>query len=60
MRGTDTKGPTAAVRSVSRCNNLILSEGSLYNLKLLPQDLSEDAGLNRLVNLSDYYLLYKI
>lgn len=55
MRGTDTKGPTAAVRSVSRCNNLILSEGSLYNLKLLPQDLSEDAGLNRLVNLSDYY-----
>ena len=39
MRGTDSKGPTAAVKSVSRCNNVILSEGSLYNMKLLPQDL---------------------
>ena len=39
MRGTDTKGPTAAVKSVSHCNNVILSEGSLYNMKLLPQDL---------------------
>ena len=39
MRGTDTKGPTAAVKSVSCMNNLILSEGSLYNMKLLPQDL---------------------
>ncbi|HHV11109.1 MAG TPA: hypothetical protein GXX75_12595 [Clostridiales bacterium] len=41
MRGTDTKGPTAAVKSVSRCNNLLLSEGSLYNMKLLPQDLRD-------------------
>lgn len=41
MRGTDTKGPTAAVKSVSHCKNLILSEGSLYNLKLLPQDLRD-------------------
>lgn len=39
MRGTDTKGPTATVKSVARCNNLILSEGSLFNMKLLPQDL---------------------
>lgn len=42
MRGTDIKGPTAAVRSVSKCNNLILSEGSLYNMKLLPQDLRDE------------------
>ena len=41
MRGTDTLGPTAAVRSVSRCRNIILSEGSLYNMKLLPQDLKD-------------------
>ena len=41
MRGTDTKGPTAAVQSVSKCKNIILSEGSLYNLKLLPQDLRD-------------------
>ncbi len=41
MRGSDTKGPTAAVKSVARCKNLILSEGSLYNMKLLPQDLAD-------------------
>lgn len=41
MRGTDSKGPTAAVQSVSKCKNIILSEGSLYNLKLLPQDLKD-------------------
>lgn len=41
MRGTDIKGPTAAVKSVARCKNMILSEGSLYNMKLLPQDLKD-------------------
>jgi formate C-acetyltransferase len=41
MRGTDTKGPTAAVRSVAKCKNILLSEGSLFNLKLLPQDLRD-------------------
>ena len=41
MRGTDVLGPTAAVKSVSRCRNIILSEGSLYNMKLLPQDLKD-------------------
>ena len=41
MRGTDEKGPTAVVRSVSRCKNEILSEGSLFNMKLLPQDLKD-------------------
>lgn len=41
MRGTDVKGPTAVVKSVSRCKNLFLSEGSLFNMKLLPQDLRD-------------------
>ncbi|PLR86720.1 formate C-acetyltransferase/glycerol dehydratase family glycyl radical enzyme [Bacillus canaveralius] len=41
MRGTDTEGPTAAVKSVSKIRNVILSEGSLYNLKFLPQDLKD-------------------
>lgn len=39
FRGTDTLGPTAAVSSVSKLNLVLLSEGSLYNMKLLPQDL---------------------
>jgi len=39
MRGTDTKGPTAAVKSVSKIQNILLSCGSLYNLKFSPEDL---------------------
>lgn len=39
MRGTDLKGPTAAIASVSKINNVLLSCGSLYNLKFSPEDL---------------------
>lgn len=41
FRGSDTLGPTAAVNSVSKLNLVLLSEGSLYNMKLLPQDLKD-------------------
>lgn len=40
-RGTDTLGPTAAVSSVSKLNLKLLSEGSLYNLKMSPSDLKD-------------------
>lgn len=39
MRGTDKKGPTASIASVSKLNNILLSCGSLYNLKFVPEDL---------------------
>ncbi|CEP68205.1 Pyruvate formate lyase domain [Moorella glycerini] len=39
MRGTDKKGPTAAIASVSKLNNILLSCGSLFNLKFVPEDL---------------------
>lgn len=55
MRGTDIKGPTAALKSVAKLQNILLSEGSLYNMKLLPADLKNDKGLQNLVNLIDYY-----
>jgi formate C-acetyltransferase len=41
FRGTDTLGPTAAVNSVSKLRLVLLSEGSLYNMKLLPNDLKD-------------------
>jgi len=41
FRGSDTLGPTAAVNSVSKLQLVLLSEGSLYNMKLLPQDLRD-------------------
>lgn len=39
MRGTDVKGPTASISSVSKINNILLSCGSLYNMKFNPADL---------------------
>lgn len=39
MRGTDKLGPTASIASVSKLNNILLSCGSLYNLKFVPEDL---------------------
>ncbi len=39
MRGTDVNGPTAAIASVAKINNVLLSCGSLYNLKFTPADL---------------------
>ncbi len=41
FRGSDTRGPTAAVNSVSKLRLVLLSEGSLYNMKLLPNDLKD-------------------
>ncbi len=38
MRGTDTRGPTATLSSVSRLNNILLSCGSLFNQKFTPED----------------------
>ncbi len=40
MRGTDVSGPTAAIASVAKLNNVLLSCGSLYNMKFSPADLS--------------------
>lgn len=55
MRGTDVNGPTAAVKSVSKLRQILLSCGSLYNLKFSPNDLANDAGLRRFIALIDYY-----
>ncbi|MCI7094146.1 MAG: hypothetical protein MR940_10235 [Lachnospiraceae bacterium] len=40
MRGTDTNGPTAAIKSVAKLHNELLSCGSLYNMKFNPEELA--------------------
>ncbi|MBE3115469.1 MAG: formate C-acetyltransferase/glycerol dehydratase family glycyl radical enzyme [Actinobacteria bacterium] len=55
MRGTDSEGPTAAVKSVSKLRQILLSCGSLYNLKFSPNDIKDSKGLQRLVSLIEYY-----
>lgn len=55
MRGTDVNGPTAALKSVSKLRQVLLSCGSLYNLKFSPNDLAGKNGLKRFISLIDYY-----
>lgn len=43
-RGTDVKGPTAAMKSVNKINQEASSVGTLYNMKLDPALLGDEKG----------------
>ena len=49
--GKDVKGPTAAATSVSRLDNFIVSNGTLFNQKFHPSALSGREGLEKFVAL---------
>jgi formate C-acetyltransferase len=46
--GSDRKGPTAVVKSVSKVDQMIASNGTLLNQKLAPSLLEDDKGLQSL------------
>ncbi|ROP49032.1 formate C-acetyltransferase [Enterobacter sp. BIGb0383] len=48
MVGQDTQGPTAVLKSVSKLDNYLLSNGTLLNVKFMPATLEGDAGLQKL------------
>ncbi len=50
MHGTDTAGPTAILRSISKLPNIKML-AQLLNLRLSPTTLADEAGLKRLVTL---------
>jgi formate C-acetyltransferase len=50
VQGADRRGPTAAVRSVSKMDH-VRTGGTLLNQKLAPSLLQDDAGLDHLVQL---------
>jgi formate C-acetyltransferase len=54
MVGQDSQGPTAVLKSVSKLDNYLLSNGTLLNVKFTPATLSGDGGLNKL---ADFYRL---
>ncbi|MCH3967858.1 MAG: formate C-acetyltransferase/glycerol dehydratase family glycyl radical enzyme [Atopobiaceae bacterium] len=49
MVGRDTHGPTASLRSVSKLDNALDSNGSLLNVKFSPATLAGDGGLDKLM-----------
>lgn len=49
MVGRDANGPTASLKSVSKLDNYLTSNGSLLNVKFSPSVLKGDIGIQKLV-----------
>lgn len=45
--GRDLSGPTAVLKSVSRLNNSLMTNGGLLNMKFLPEFFKTEAGMNK-------------
>ncbi|CAI2534585.1 TPA: formate C-acetyltransferase [Serratia fonticola] len=50
MLGQDGQGPTAVLKSVSKLDNYLLSNGTLLNVKFTPSTLEGLQGLNKLAD----------
>jgi len=50
MLGQDMQGPTAVLKSVSKLDNYLLSNGTLLNVKFTPSTLEGLQGLNKLAD----------
>lgn len=48
--GRDLKGPTAVLKSVSRLNNTLTTNGGLLNMKFLPEFFETKNGMNKFEN----------
>jgi pyruvate formate-lyase/glycerol dehydratase family glycyl radical enzyme len=55
MVGRDKLGPTAILKSVSKLDNYLTSNGSLLNVKFNPKTLEGDQGIKKMV---DYLLAF--
>jgi len=60
MVGRDKKGPTASLKSVSKLDNYLTSNGSLLNVKLSPSTLEGSEGLKKLVGYIQAFIRLKI
>ena len=60
MGGRDELGPTAVLKSVSKLDNLLLSNGSLLNLKMMPSTLEGEQGLNKLADFLVAFMRLKL
>lgn len=54
-QGTEVKGPTAAIKSVSNLEHVNLSQGSVFNMRMHPASLESIAGMTNWANLIRTY-----
>lgn len=60
MVSRDKMGPTASLKSVSKLDNYLTSNGSLLNVKFSPATLEGEQGLNKLVGYIQAFSRLKI
>ena len=60
MGGRDEFGPTAVLKTVSKLDNLLLSNGSLLNLKMMPATLEGEHGINKLADFLVAFMRLKL
>lgn len=60
MVGQDAQGPTAVLKSVSKLDNYLLSNGTLLNVKFTPATLAGDGGLNKLADFLQAFCKLKL
>ena len=60
MLGKDQQGPTAVLKSVSKLDNYLLSNGSLLNVKFTPSTLEGEQGLNKLSDFLQAFMKLKL
>lgn len=60
MVGRDKKGPTASLKSVSKLDNYLTSNGSLLNVKFSPATLEGTEGVRKLVGYIQAFSRLKI
>ena len=60
MFGRDVFGPTAVLKSLSKLDNVLLTNGSLLNVKLSPSAVKTEEGINKFVNFIYAYMKLKL
>lgn len=60
MVGRDTLGPTAVLKSVSKLDNYLTTNGSLLNVKFSPKTLEGTDGINKLCDFLYAFMKLKI
>ncbi|MDO5089678.1 MAG: formate C-acetyltransferase/glycerol dehydratase family glycyl radical enzyme, partial [Leptotrichiaceae bacterium] len=60
MFGRDIFGPTAVLKSLSKLDNILLTNGSLLNIKLSPGTLKTEEGINKFVDFIYAYMKLKL
>jgi len=60
MVGRDKKGPTAVLKSVSKLDNYLMSNGSLLNVKFHPQALVGQEGISKMVGFLQAFMKLKL